>query len=343
MEKVNNYINHTEVEVDYENKKNLLKDDTKSNENLLNTKIGTLLSHKYSFEKILKLIKKLQSSLISKKSVLNDNKEKKEILLEFKKHLTNILEKKAQTFKRYKKEIDEKKEKINKKIPFNTEKENNINYIAEIDQLRFINFNIENEIKSVDFWIKEKSEVKDNKFEYLGILSEQKIYCDLLEKNDSESTEIMKDEKKVLKKQLVDLTIKKSEVEEEIHNIKKRISKLKKKIRKKNNSNFEESKECSNDNNYINKNQSEQNQSVRDKYKDLIQKWEDIFVNKNNLGSESSNKETNFSSVKNFVDNIDKLNEEKNINYDYLKNQIFFDIHNDKTSNSFNSSLDSGF
>ena len=64
-------------------------------------------------------------------------------------------------------------------------------------------------------------------------------------------------------------------------------------------------------------------------------------MNKNNSCSESSNRETNFCSVKNFVDNNDKLNEENNINYNYLKNQIFFDIDNNKTSNSFNSSLDS--
>lgn len=91
----------------------------------------------------------------------------------------------------------------------------------------------------------------------------------------------------------------------------------------------------------MNKIQSDENQSVREKYKDLIQKWEDYFINKNISGSESSNKETNFYSVKNYVDNIDKLEGQDNINYHYLKNQIFFDIDNDKSLNSFNSSLDS--
>ena len=102
-----------------------------------------------------------------------------------------------------------------------------------------------------------------------------------------------------------------------------------------------ESKECSETEDDMNKIQSETNQSVREKYKDLIQKWEDFFINKNISGSESSNKETNFCSVKNYVDNIGKLDGQNNINYNYLKNQIFFDIDNDKTLNSFNSSLDS--
>ena len=75
----------------------------------------------------------------------------------------------------------------------------------------------------------------------------------------------------------------------------------------------------------------------------LIHDNEDCLLSNCNIGSESSNKETNFCSVKDYVLNIDKFNEVTNNNYDYLKKKIFLDIDRDKTLNSFNSSLDSNF
>ena len=178
----------------------------------------------------------------------------------------------------------------------------------------------------------------------MGILNEQKIYYDHHKQSKATTIEIMKEEKKAIQQQLIDLTMKKYEQEEEINDIRLKISKLKNKIKETKKTKLDKSKECSDSNTNIIVNQCEKNQFVRDKYKDLIHKWEDFFVNKNNSCSESSNKETNFYSVKNFVDNIDKLNEENNINYNYLKNHIFFDIdNNNKISNSFNSSLDSDF
>jgi len=339
METINNYINCTDLN---DMRKNyLLTEETKLKDNFLDSKIKSLISHKSSIETLLNLIKRFQFDCISGNSMVNDNKKTKAILLELKEKLSNNLKKKTKIFKINKRELEEKKEELNREILSNTEKENNkINYIKEVEQLRFINFNIENQIKSVDFKIKEKSIINENKSEYSGFLPNQKIYCAQHKKIKSEALEIMKEDKQVLKQQLIDLTIKNTQNEEEINNIELKISNLKKKIKEKKIPKLE-SKECSETEDDMNKIQSETNQSVREKYKDLIQKWEDFFINKNISGSESSNKETNFCSVKNYVDNIGKLDGQNNINYNYLKNQIFFDIDNDKTLNSFNSSLDS--
>ena len=339
METINNYINCTDLN---DMRKNyLLTEETKLKDNFLDSKIKSLISHKSSIETLLNLIKRFQFDCISGNSMVNDNKKTKAILLELKEKLSNNLKKKTKIFKINKRELEEKKEELNREILSNTEKENNkINYIKEVEQLRFINFNIENQIKSVDFKIKEKSIINENKSEYSGFLPNQKIYCVQHKKIKSEALEIMKEDKQELKQQLIELTIKNTQNEEEINNIELKISNLRKKIKEKKIPKLE-SKECSETEDDMNKIQSETNQSVREKYKDLIQKWEDFFINKNISGSESSNKETNFCSVKNYVDNIDKLDGQNNINYDYLKNQIFFDIDNDKTLNSFNSSLDS--
>ena len=339
METINNYINCTDLN---DMRKNYhLTEETKLKDNFLDSKIKSLISHKSSIETLLNLIKRFQFDCISGNSMVNDNKKTKAILLELKEKLSNNLKKKTKIFKINKRELEEKKEELHREILSNTEKENNkINYIKEVEQLRFINFNIENQIKSVDFKIKEKSIINENKSEYSGFLPNKKIYCDQHKKIKSEALEIMKEDKQELKQQLIELTIKNTQNEEEINNIELKISNLKKKIKEKKIPKLE-SKECSETEDDMNKIQSETNQNVREKYKDLIQKWEDFFINKNISGSESSNKETNFCSVKNYVDNIDKLDGQNNINYNYLKNQIFFDIDNDKTLNSFNSSLDS--
>jgi hypothetical protein len=331
METINNYINCTDLN---DIRKNyLLTEETKVKDNFFNPKIKSLISHKFSIETLLNLIKQFQFDSISGKSQVNGNKKTKEMLLEFKEKLSNNLKKKTKIFKINKRELEDKKEKINKKNLINK-------YITEIEQLRFINFNIENQIKSVDFMIKEKSEINEKKFEYFGSLYNQKIFGENHKEIKSTALEIMKDDRQELQQKLIESTIQKSEKEEEINKIRLTISNLKNKIKEKKLPKFE-SKEGSDSENCMNKIQSDENQSVREKYKDLIKKWEDYFINKNISGSESSNKETNFCSVKNYVDNIDKLDGQDNINYHYLKNQIFFDIDNDKSLNSFNSSLDS--
>ena len=74
-----------------------------------------------------------------------------------------------------------------------------------------------------------------------------------------------------------------------------------------------------------------------------MKKYDDKHEVKNNSNSESSNKETNGSSVKNNIFDINKLYDDNHINYDCLKNKFLFDIDNNKILKSFNSSKDSEF
>ena len=201
METINNYINCTDLN---DMRKNyLLTEETKVKDNFLDSKIKSLISHKSSIETLLNLVKRFQIDCISGNSVVNDNKRTKGMLLEFKEKLSNNLKKKTKIFKINKRELEEKKEELNREILSNTEKENNkINYSKEVDQLRFINFNIENQIKSVDFMIEEKSIINENKLEYFGNLSNQKIYCEHHKQIKSEVLEIMKEDKQELQQQL---------------------------------------------------------------------------------------------------------------------------------------------
>lgn len=320
-------------------------EDNRQKLNPSNKTIETLLSQKFSIEILLKMVKMLQFDSISKKALLKDNKTKKEKIKEFKANLKALLGKKMKVFNQYQKDIEGKKEKIKNNIHTNNKKRNNdINYISEIEQLKFINFNIENEIQNIDCVIKEKNILKQNEINYTDNINKQKIYCENRKKDELTANKIMKDEKERVKKQLIDLTAKKTKQEEEIKDILKKISTLKNKIKEKSKeSNIEKSKESSSNKIKEIKNKSEKCQNIKMNFERLIHDNEDCLLSNCNIGSESSNKETNFCSVKDYVLNIDKFNEVTNNNYDYLKKKIFLDIDRDKTLNSFNSSLDSNF
>ena len=324
----------------------LLTEEIKTKDIVQNKKIETLLSQKFSLEMLLNLIKQLQYNYISKNSLTKDNKNKKEKLIELKDILSNILDRKSKIYNSNKKEIEEKKDKINKRILLDSNENNNcVNYAKELEQLRLSEFNMENEIKKFDNEIKEKSMLNNYESEYLEKSSNKKIFYDQHKKNELSSLEMLREEKKDIQQQLIDLTIKKSEQESEINSIKMKISKIKNKIKEKKVEKFEISQDCSDNKDYkiVKSNNNKRIKWFNEDFKLMFQKWEDYFINSNNCGSESSNKETNFSSVKNYGLNVDKYEKETNNNFNYLKNHIIFDIDNNKSLNSFNSSLDSDF
>ena len=344
METLNNSYRATTLTGD--KKIYLLTEEVKTKDIAQNKKIETLLSQKFSLEMLLNLIKQLQYNYISKNSLTKDNKNKKEKLIELKDILSNILDRKSKIYNSNKKEIEEKKDKINKKILLDSDENNNcVNYAKELEQLRLNEFNMENEIKKFDNEIKEKSMLNNYESEYLEKSSNKKIFYDQHKKNELSSLEILREEKKDIQQQLIDLTIKKSEQESEINSIKMKISKIKNKIKEKKVEKFEISQDCSDNKDYkiVKRNNNKRIKWFNEDFKLMFQKWEDYFINSNNCGSESSNKETNFSSVKNYGLNVDKYEKETNNNFNYLKNQIIFDIDNNKSLNSFNSSLDSDF
>ena len=114
METINNYINCTDLN---DMRKNyLLTEETKLKDNFLDSKIKSLISHKSSIETLLNLIKRFQFDCILGTSMVNDNKKTKAILLELKEKLSNNLKKKTKIFKINKRELEEKKEELNREI-----------------------------------------------------------------------------------------------------------------------------------------------------------------------------------------------------------------------------------
>ena len=196
-------------------KKYHLTEEIKTKEIFQSKKIETLLSQKFSLEIILNLIKQTQFNYISKNSLTNSNKNNKEKLLELKEILSNILSKKTKIYNSNKKEIEEKKDKINRKVNLFNDKDNKdikgVNYLKELEQLRLNKFNMENEIKKFDSEIKEKSMLNNYESEYLEKSYNKKIFHHQNKNNKLASLEMLKQEKKNIQQELIDLTIKKSE------------------------------------------------------------------------------------------------------------------------------------
>lgn len=312
------------------NKKNKYEANKKENycltENNDSKNSNFFLSHKDSMETLLSIIKKAQIDCIINKKLKKDNNSKKEILLKLKEVLNKELDKKSKICNQIWGELKQKKESLKNKI------NNSENYITDMENIKFINFNIENKIKVIDSMIKEQKQIIENKNNYLKRFH---MHSDYKSKKEFKILKITAEKKEKIQQQLINMTIKKSKKEEEIKNIQIQISNLKNKMKSEENSQPEKIKENEKNNDMKIQENNCENSNENSKIIVFQKINEDFFSGKNNSSSESSNKETNFDSVKQFVFDVN------NNNYNYLKKKIFFDIDNDKTLNSFNSSMDS--
>jgi len=167
------------------------------------TKEDILSSHKLSLEFLLNLIKSNQLEYVSthpKKEVL------KIFLTSLKDNLDSNLHKKNKIYKSLKTENESIKTKIKKKIFSNAknsvEKNNEkINPITEIEQLKNLNFEIENEISNIDFLIEHKNKIKLN-IKNSSLNKEKDIvFCNYKnDKNISEVSDILNDNINQIKK-----------------------------------------------------------------------------------------------------------------------------------------------
>ena len=295
-------------------KNDFFPENIKIKSNCLNQEKDALLSRKLSIENLLDIVKKFQINLISNNphnlNIINT----KLILSLFKDSLSNDLNNKQKVLDKLNKQNDKKKRNIRHMIKTNNEKsKNDINYKKETEQLKYFNFNIENEINKIDFMIKEKKALK--KIKYIDELDQQIIYCEPNNKNEMDTLKIMNEEKNELNQKFINLNNEKKKMDAEIKDVKNIKSIIDNAIngKEKGNINFDF----------------------------LFQKSNALYLSKNNSNSYSSDKETNVSSVKNV--NVYNFNAENNNNFDYLKNGPFFDLDNNKTLKSFHSSLDNEF
>ena len=190
------------------------------------TKEDILSSHKLSLEFLLNFIKSNQIEYISthpKKELL------KLFLTSLKDNLDSNLHKKNKIFKSLKTENESIKTRIQKKIFSNTknsvEKINeNLNPIAEIEQLKNLNFEIENEISNIDFLIEHKNKIKLNiKNNSLDKEKDTVFYNYKNDKNISEVSDILKDKINQIKKNYNIALTEKGKKEKEINTIKNLI------------------------------------------------------------------------------------------------------------------------
>ena len=200
MDFSNNY--NYSARFNFRRKNDFFPENIKIKSNCLNQKKDALLSRKLSIENLLDVVKKFQINLISNNphnlNIINT----KLILSLFKDSLSNDLNNKQKVLDKLNKQNDKNKRNIRHIIKTNNEKsKNDINYKKETEQLKYFNFNIENEINKIDFMIKEKKALK--KIKYIDELGQQIIYCEPNNKNEMDTLKIMNEEKNELNQKLI--------------------------------------------------------------------------------------------------------------------------------------------
>ena len=318
-----------------------------------------LISHKSSVETLLNFIKNCQMEYITNKELNNINITKTKIILEFlKKQLHSNLHIKNKIYNSLKKENEAKKKELQEQMmidnEFERESGNTIKNIhSEKNQLKILNFQIENEIKSTDFLIKQKSRKichKENK----------EIFCNHNSGEVIKVSNIMNNNLNDNQNILIDINKEILETKNEIHSINSQISGLKNKIieikgeiklNRYNNANISNKKK-------IKRNNSEK--IIINKY------WKNKLIEKNILKGEvfHRNHFSNCNTIKmnqkelNIIKNVYKVNKGNklclnsnnivnnkivnnystkniNINENLIKKVIEYSLH------SFNSSIDS--
>jgi len=296
-------------------KKYFFPENININADCLTQKKDISFSSKSSMEKLLDTVKKFQIDLIIKNPEKFNYINAKALLSLLKDNLSSELNNKRKIYDKIQKQNDKKKRSIRHMIKTNNDNFNNsINYRKEAEQLKYINFNIENEIKKIDFTIKEKKALKN--LEYLEN-QDEKIYCDLNDKNIFETIKIMKNEKNILNQIFINLSKEKEKSDNEIKNINDIKSILESKISKRERANLN--------------------------FDLLYKKSELLCLSKNNSNSYSSDKETNVSSVKNINNNVGNFKGFAHNNFAYLQNDNIYDFDIHKTLKSFHSSIDTEF
>ena len=299
-----------------------------------NIKREVLFQNKFSVENILKMIKNIQNDCISSKPSESNMPNIKQTLSLFKENLAFILNKKKRIYTDNLKENEKKKEDLRNMIYSKNDETDarKINYQSEKEQLKLLNFQIENEIENTDFLIKQKNKLIENGYE--ENLSEPKYNYEKESKGIIH--ELMNNHKNEINQKLIKLTMQKSEKESELEVVLDYISQIKNKINKIKIDKIKDKFNSPANNIYEKKSKNFSCQILHEKIQENI-----CVKNISEFNVDLSNKETNdTNSIKNYNDlNFIKLFME-HPNYGYLKNKIFYNLDNDEPLKSFNSSLD---
>lgn len=175
---------------------------SRPNPNPRNDKLDSYFSEKSSLELILRLVKNYQLEYFS----ANNRKNKiKKILTSFKDNLNSILKKKNKDYNLLRTENENTKKELQKKVFKDTEsfeedinKEKEYSYCNETEQLKNLNFGIENEIKNIDLLISQKN--KMNSSIKSTSLNQEIFYSYKNSKNISEVSDILNNDIDQIKK-----------------------------------------------------------------------------------------------------------------------------------------------
>ena len=294
---------------------------------------------KSSLKKTLSLIKSLQINYIFNSEADKKNiRILKELLLSFKNKLINSLEDKQKIYHLTKDEIEKKKKEVQKN--FWSEGD----YSSETEQLKLLNFKIENKIDSIDFEIKRKNKILTN-----GpiVQKEKETIINYNNKSSSKVTDLLGDNLSLIQSYKDNTIELKNETEKQINIISNKISEFKnmnknnnnldtKDNSNKNNDNYNEysyilvttTNALSNsdeDNNNINYNKEYDQQSFHSSlYSDSfsINKEEEFVSNKNNKNianlSNLSNDNINTDNSNNNSDKTISFKEKRNLAENYI-------------------------
>lgn len=334
----------------------------------INKKNEEMSSHKASLNTLLSLIKNCQLDYINKTNKNNNSIKTKQILSLLKDNLTSILNKKNKTYTNLKNKNELKKKKIQNLIfpteeaekPENIKEENIKLYSSEINQLKTLNFQIENEIKNTDFLISQKNQIKSNN---LSEIKKTEIFCNNNYTNISKISDILREHINKKRSIFIEWAGKKNSSEMKIKSMTNLISDLKFKIK-------ENNKNClyTDIDNIIHEVSKENSKSIifeddginneKNLFNNKHEKMRsNIILNNNYSLNPEKFKRKNFTYSKalapNIVNNINNniknnlnknLNVNDNINNDINKNNEVERINkiiDDLSIQSFNSSLDS--
>ena len=351
-----NRVHSSKILHSFNHHEKLLSIDFRLKPYFYENKLGTKFSLKSSLESLLYQIKTSQMDYISNKSIKTNNLQNtKEILVLLKNSLTLMLKEKNKLYKYNKEKFDKKKRDIQKIIYPNyedTEKNETLGnkklYSSETNQLKILNFQIENEISNTDFLIERYNqkinEIKSNPF---FTSDENEIYGNNY-KNLLIVLNILHEKINKSRRNLIDIVNKKTEQDMEINtlSIKKEylqgIIKTNKDNEYINGENYiipEELNEYSNiiDNSSSNSNEIAKQNKLKYESNDSINKKfyrinQENFIRKRLIFSKTvSPRIINIYNIKNTL--IDKIKSKR----------VNDEVNNETILKSFNSSLDSDY
>ena len=351
-----NRVHSSKILHSFNHHEKLLSIDFRLKPYFYENKLGTKFSLKSSLESLLYQIKTSQMDYISNKSIKTNNLQNtKEILVLLKNSLTLMLKEKNKLYKYNKEKFDKKKRDIQKIIYPNyedTEKNETLGnkklHSSETNQLKILNFQIENEISNTDFLIERYNqkiyEIKSNPF---FTSDENEIYGNNY-KNLLIVLNILHEKINKSRRNLIDIVNKKTEQDMEINtlSIKKEylqgIIKTNKDNEYINGENYiipEELNEYSNiiDNSSSNSNEIAKQNKLKYESNDSINKKfyrinQENFIRKRLIFSKTvSPRIINIYNIKNTL--IDKIKSKR----------VNDEVNNETILKSFNSSLDSDY